>query len=90
MFDWEYVDLSRPCAQVKELRVNIRSQSCVGCVCSLVESDEEKREDGVSEATGGLWWEARRDPSASCTSAKMQLPKSPALAILALLSHLAF
>lgn len=33
-------------AQIKELRVNSRPQSCTVWLCSLVESDKEKREDG--------------------------------------------
>lgn len=46
-FGWENAwDFWRPCAQGKELRVSIRPQSCMSWLCSLVESDRERREDG--------------------------------------------
>lgn len=46
-FAWESTwDFWRPCAQGKEPRVNIRPQSCMSWLRSLVESDREKREDG--------------------------------------------
>ena len=62
VFGWKSTwDFWRPCAQVKELRVNIRPQSCMSRLCSLVESDKEKREGGISKASG---WQFRAVPPA--------------------------